>query len=64
MFGADIYYSVEQIKEKLDISLKETERLIKTLLPTEGKYRGIDIIRACMGGKLVLGGAYELRRTV
>ncbi|MGG7099178.1 hypothetical protein [Clostridium sardiniense] len=64
MFGADIYYAVEQIKEKLDITLKEAERLIKTLLPIEGKCKGIDIIRACMGGKLVLRGEYELQRTI
>mgnify|MGYP001573871738 CR=1 FL=1 len=54
IFGADINYSIKQIKEKLDISLEDTERLIKTLLPVEGKYKGIDIIRAAMGGKLIL----------
>lgn len=64
MFGADICYTVEQIKEKLDISLKATEGLVKFILPKESKYIGEDIVRACMGGKLVLGGGYELRRTV
>lgn len=53
IFGTDINYSVEQIKDKLDISLEESGCLVKTLLPREGKYEGIDIIRACMGGKLV-----------
>ena len=56
LFGINIYYSVEQIQEKLDISLKATERLIKSLLPKESKYIGIDIIRTCMGGKLILEG--------
>ena len=56
LFGINIYYSVEQIQEKLDISLKATERLIKSLLPKESKYIGIDIIRVCMGGKLILEG--------
>lgn len=56
MFGEDIYYSIDDIKEKLNISLKATERLIKSLLPKESKYIGIDIIRVCMGGKLILEG--------
>ena len=56
MFGKDIYYTREQIREKLDISLKDTDKLLKTVLPIEGKYIGIDVIRACMGGKLVIGG--------
>ena len=56
LFGIDIYYSVEQIQEKLDISLKATQKLVKSLLPKENKYIGIDIIRVCMGGKLILEG--------
>lgn len=56
LFGIDIYYSVEQIQEKLDISLKATQKLVKSLLPKENKYMGIDVIRACMGGKLILEG--------
>lgn len=60
MFGVDIFYTVDQIKEKLDISLKATEGLTKFILPKEGKYIGEDIVRACMGGKLVLGDEYEL----
>lgn len=54
MFGANIYYTKEQIKEKLNISLKEVDKLLKTLLPQDDKYIGEDIIRACMGGKLIL----------
>ncbi|CUO91119.1 Uncharacterised protein [Clostridium baratii] len=60
MFGEDIYYTREQIKEKLDISLKNVDKLLKTLLPTEGKYKGEDIIRVCMGGKLIIGDEYGL----
>lgn len=60
MFGEGIYYSIEQIKENLDINLKATERLVKSLLPLEGKYLGQDIIRACMGGKMIIGDEYGL----
>ncbi|MEG1870971.1 MAG: hypothetical protein RR192_03115 [Peptostreptococcaceae bacterium] len=56
VFGEDIYYSVDEIAKRLNVKYKEANRLIKTLLPKEGKYIGDDIIRACMGGKLVLGG--------
>ncbi|MBY0756535.1 hypothetical protein K5V21_13890 [Clostridium sardiniense] len=56
VFGEDIYYTVDEISNRLDIKYKETNRLVKTLLPKEGKYKGEDIIRSCMGGKLVLGG--------
>ena len=54
IFGADIYYTVEQIKERLRIDLRATERLVKTLLPIESKYKGEDIIRACLGGKSIV----------
>ena len=60
MFGVDIYYTKEQIKENLIIDLEATERLVKTLLPLEGKYLGQDIIRVCMGGKLIIGDEYGL----
>ena len=45
---------VDLFKGKLDISLKATERLVKSLIAKECKYIGIDIVRACMGGKLIL----------
>lgn len=56
LFGEDIYYTVEDISEKLNISLKDANGLVKFILPKVGKYKGEDIIRVCMGGKLVLGG--------
>ena len=60
LFGREIYYTKEQIKEKLDIDLECANKLVKTLLPTEGKYKGEDIIRVCMGGKLIIGDEYGL----
>ncbi|MBM7835923.1 hypothetical protein [Clostridium sardiniense] len=56
LFGSDIYYTVDQIADKLDISLKDANGLVKFILPNIDKYKGEDIIRSCMGGKLVLGG--------
>lgn len=54
IFGSDIYYTTEQIAEKLDISLKDANHLVKFILPNIDKYKGEDIIRACMGGKLII----------
>lgn len=54
VFGADIYYTIDEISDRLDISYKDATRLIKTILPKEGKYLGEDVIRTCMGGKLIV----------
>lgn len=44
----------EEIKEVLDISDKPLNRLLKPLVLQKGKYVREDIIRACMGGKLIV----------
>lgn len=54
IFGSDIYYTVEQISEKLGINIKAAEGLVKLILPKEGKYLGENIIRECMGGKMII----------
>lgn len=44
----------EEIKEVLDISDKPLNRLLKPLVLQKGKYVREDVIRACMGGKLIV----------
>ena len=41
----------EQIKDVLEITPKNVERLVKPLINIKGLYRREDIIRAAMGGK-------------
>lgn len=48
--------SREDIKKVLDISDKLLNKLLKPLKICKGKYIREDVIRACMGGKLLLGG--------
>lgn len=44
----------EEIKEVLDISDKPLNRLLKPLVLQKGKYVREDVIRACMGGKMIV----------
>lgn len=44
----------EEIKEVLQIADKPLNRLLKPLVLQKGKYVREDIIRACMGGKLIV----------
>lgn len=44
----------KEIKETLKITDKEVDRLLKMLIPKEDKYTREDVIRACMGGKIIL----------
>jgi recombinational DNA repair protein (RecF pathway) len=50
------YLTREEIKEVLEIANKPLGRLLKTLTLQKGKYVREDIIRAVMGGKLVIEG--------
>ena len=50
------YLTKEEINEVLNISDKALERLLKTLKKTDDKYYREDVIRACMGNKLILEG--------
>lgn len=45
----------EEIRKTLKITEKEADRLLKTLIPKDGKYIREDVIRVCMGGKMILG---------
>ena len=49
------YLTREEIQEVLQISEKALQRLLKTLTLHKGKYVREDVIRACMGGKLIEG---------
>lgn len=44
----------EEIKEVLDISDKSLNRLLKPLVLQKGKYVREEVIRACMGGKMIV----------
>ena len=44
----------EEIKEVLQIADKPLNRLLKPLVLQKGKYVREDVIRACMGGKLIV----------
>lgn len=48
------YLTREEIKDVLDISDKPLNRLLKPLVLQKGKYVREDVIRACMGGKLIV----------
>lgn len=45
------FYTKDEVREILDIKQEEVDKLLKHLLPTI--YEKEDIIRACMGGKLI-----------
>lgn len=44
----------EEIRTTLKITDKEVDRLLKMLIPKDDKYTREDVIRACMGGKIIL----------
>ena len=48
------YLTREEIKEVLDIADKPLDSLLKTLTLRKDKYVREDVIRACMGGKLII----------
>jgi len=48
------YLTREEIKEVLKIKDKPLDRLLKPLVLKKGMYEREDIIRACMGGKILL----------
>lgn len=50
------YLTKEEINEVLEISDKALNRLLKTLNLQKGKYVRQEVIRQCMGGRLILGG--------
>ncbi|MGG7176222.1 hypothetical protein ACQPU1_01420 [Clostridium paraputrificum] len=50
------YLNREEIKEVLQIADKSLNRLLKSLILHKGKYFVEEVIRACMGGKLIIGG--------
>ena len=49
------YLTEEEINEVLCISQNALRRLLKPLKKHKDKYSREDVIRACMGGKIILG---------
>jgi hypothetical protein len=47
-------YELEEIQDVLQISFNATRSLCKLMTMDKGKYIRKDIIRACMGGKMIL----------
>ncbi|NLK23198.1 MAG: hypothetical protein GX309_04240, partial [Clostridiales bacterium] len=50
------YLTREEIKEVLQISEKALDRLLKTVQKSKDKYIRESVIRACIGGRLVIEG--------
>ena len=48
------YLTKSDIKNCLQISERATDSLCKTILSDKGKFYRQDVIRACMGGKMIL----------
>ena len=48
------YLTKEEINEVLQISDKALNRLLKTLSLQKGKYVREEVIRVCMGGKMII----------
>ena len=48
------YLTREEIKEVLGIKDKALDSILKHLILQKGKYTREDVIRACMGGKIIL----------
>ena len=46
--------SKEEIRTILKIAENEVNRLLKLLIPKDDKYIREDVIRACMGGKIII----------
>lgn len=44
----------DEIRKTLKITEKEINRLLKLLIPINDKYIREDVIRSCMGGKIIL----------
>lgn len=47
------YFTREEVKESLEINSKATDSLCKTLNQHKGMFYREDIIRTCMGGKII-----------
>lgn len=54
MFFIKEYLTAEEVNEILCISDKALERLLKPLKKYKDKYYREDVIRTCMGGKLII----------
>ncbi|CAI3199763.1 hypothetical protein CNEO2_1270017 [Clostridium neonatale] len=48
------YLTREEIKAVLEIKDKALESILKHLIQHKGKYFREDVIRACMGGKMMI----------
>ena len=48
------YLTREEIKEVLGIKDKALDSILKHLILQKGKYTREDVIRACMGGKMII----------
>ncbi|MGL4108348.1 hypothetical protein [Clostridium sp. LP20] len=48
------YLTREEIKEVLKVADKPLDRLLKSLILQKDKYVREEVIRACMGGKLII----------
>lgn len=46
--------TVNDISRVLDIPTNDLNKLLKTLRTSEGQYNNEDIIRSCMGGKIII----------
>ena len=60
MFWYKPYLNKEDIQEVLGISENALNKLLKTLRAVNQEYVREDVIRACMGGKLILEKSYGL----
>jgi hypothetical protein len=47
------FFTKDEIKEILEISINATDRLCKTITQINGMFARKDIIRACIGGKII-----------
>lgn len=50
------FISREEVKEVLEITDKEVDKLLKTISPFKGLYLREDVIRECMGGRIITEG--------
>lgn len=48
------FLEIEEIQEVLEISAKKVQAILKTTTNLDGKYKREEVIRACMGGKLII----------
>ncbi|NHL28312.1 hypothetical protein FDF02_10245 [Clostridium botulinum] len=58
VFNKD-YFSREEVQVILDINSKSTDRLLKTLKQYKGLLAREEIVRASMGGKLIILEEYK-----